>query len=507
MWPFSKKPEPVKETPPRHWLDGAFSTSPKRPEHWRAVIDSFSEALELNKPRVKVAMDAGDGTTPTFKVPQSALPDELLGWYASQRFIGYQTCGMLSQQWLIDKACTMPARDAIRHGFDLGAYGDAGYEVTTEQQNDITERIRRADKSYRLFYNMLQFVRMGRIFGIRVAFFKVDSTDEKYYEKPFNIDGVTPGSYRGIVQVDPYWCIPLLSGEAASDPASMHFYEPEWWVIGGKRYHRSHLCIFRNGELPDVLKPMYSYGGVPVPQQIMERVYAAERTANEGPQLAMTKRLVVQKTDLGEAAASEDAFIAYNEMAARFRDNYGTKFIAQEDEVSQLDTSLNDLDAVIMTQYQIVAAAAGVPATKLLGTTPKGFNSSGDYEADSYHEELETIQANDLTDFVNRHHQLVMRSQVEPALELPKGAVRVEIDWLPVDSPTAKEYAEINKLNADTDAVLVGVGAVDAMEVRTRLRGDNNSNYADLAEIEDPTELMGEEPDDGSEEDTAIPEA
>ncbi len=36
---------------------------------------------------------------------------------------------------------------------------------------------------------------------------------------------------------------------------------------------------------------MYNYFGVSVPERIYERVYASERTANEAPQLAMTKRL------------------------------------------------------------------------------------------------------------------------------------------------------------------------------------------------------------------------
>jgi len=451
-------------------------------------------------------MDDNGGDVPAFKqVLADPIPPELLGWFASQRFIGYQTLAMLSQHWLVDKACTMPGRDAIRHGFDIGVYGDGG-GLTDEQQTDITERLKRADRRHRLFYNMREFVRMGRVFGIRVAFFKIKSADPLFYERPFNLDGVQPGSYEGIVQVDPYWCIPLLSTESASDPTSMHFYEPEWWIIRGQKFHRSHLVIFRNGDVPDILKPMYVYGGVSVPQRIYERVYAAERTANEGPQLAMSKRTMVQNTDLADAYAKGDKFVEHMRMFSMYRDNYGVKFVDTDDNVQQFDTSLADLDAVIMTQYQIVAAAAGVPATKLLGTTPKGFNSTGEYEAASYHEELESLQANDLTEFVNRHHALVMRSEVDPALSLTPGAVRVEIDWLPVDSPTAKDYAEINKTNADTDAVLIGVGAIDAMDVRNRLRGDNNSGYADLAEIEDPTNLMEAMGNEESPEDPADPD-
>lgn len=510
IWPFSRNRQSSgrsTETPEEITPRGIFSTDIPRVAANTAALAKFNQdiitaqhSLAMDAAReantaAGIAMDDSTGVPPQFKTAVVEVPAALLGWYASQRFIGYQTCAMIAQHWLVDKACSMPGRDAVRHGFEIQAYGDSdGTVLDTNQKTDITERLKRADRRYKLFRNLTEFVRMGRLFGIRVAFFKVRSSDPKYYELPFNPDGVTPGSYEGIVQVDPYWCIPLLSGNAASDPMSIHFYEPEWWIVRGQKIHRTHLCIFRTGELPDILKPMYSYGGVSIPQRIYERVYAAERTANEAPQLAMTKRTMVQKTDLANAFQQPEKMAEYMNYFAYMRDNYGTKLIDNDDEMVQFDTSLADLDAVIMSQYQIVASAAGVPVTKLFGTSPKGFNATGEYDAKSYHEELETIQANDLTDFVNRHHLLVMRSDVEPALGLARGAVRVEVDWNPVDSPSAKEYAEINKINADTDAVLVGVGAIDAMDVRERLREDNNSGYTDLEELDAPGV-----PDDGME--------
>src|SRR6202000_3190899 len=113
-----------------------------------------------------------------------------------------------------------------------------------------------------------------------------------------------------ITQIDPYWITPEISADAAANPSAPDFYEPTWWRINGKRVHRTHLVIFRNDNLPDILKPAYLYGGIPVPQKIAERVFAAERTANEAPMLAMTKRLTVLKTDITEAIANQEAFDA-----------------------------------------------------------------------------------------------------------------------------------------------------------------------------------------------------
>lgn len=467
-----------------------------KPGFGQQLAEAFVDRVRQVTPAVTgVAMDSGGiSSNNAFTLSSiGGLPDALVGWFVTQTFIGFQMCAIVAQHWLVDKACTMPARDAIRHGFDIHVDGEG---LEEERTQELEEEIAEQDKLHRLNWNMEQFIRMGRIFGIRVAFFKVESSDKEYYEKPFNPDGITPGSYKGIVQVDPYWCIPQMDNEAASDPSSPNFYEPTWWTINGQKYHRSHLCIFRPNEVPDVFKPLYQYGGISVPQKIMERVYAAERTANEGPQLAMTKRTLVWNTDVASFLANETNALTHMNNWTQYRDNYGVKLVDTDDTMAQFDTTLSDLDETIMTQYQLVAAASNVPATKLLGTTPKGFNSSGDYEESSYHEELETIQTNDLTAFVERHHMMVTRSIVEPENNLAPGSLRVKIDWAPVDSPTAKEYAEINKLNAETDNALVTAGAIDGMDVRARIKSDPNSGYTGIADI-DP-EDMATNPDDGS---------
>lgn len=403
------------------------------------------------------------------------LPPAQIAWYAGQGFIGWQTCAMISQNWLVDKACMMPGNDAVRHGYEITV--NDGQEV----EPDVLDEMRKLDKKFKIKNNCQEFMKMGRIFGIRHALFIVDSTDPEYYVKPFNPDGVTPGSYKGISQIDPYWVAPELSMEAAGNPAAPDFYEPTWWRINGKRVHRSHLVIMRNGdEVPDILKPSYLYGGIPIPQKIAERVYAAEHTANEAPMLAMTKRLITFKTDAAAALANPEAFQVKLQTWATWMSNFGLKVIGEEEEIDQHDTSLADLDDTIMTQYQLVAAASGVPATKLLGTTPKGFNATGEYEEASYHEELESIQENILTPLVDRHHLLLIRSYITPKFNVK---FNTEITWKPVDSPTAKEAAEINKLKADTDSALSTAGAIDGFDIRQRLITDQDSGYNGIPDV------------------------
>ena len=141
-----------------------------------------------------------------------------------------------------------------------------------------------------------------KTYGYSLVVPMVDGVD---MEKPYNIDGVKKGSYHGMAVVEPYWVNTELDAESAGDPSSPHFYEPTWYVLaGGKRIHRSWVIKAINSEVSDVLKPTYFFGGIPLTQQIYERVYAADRVANEAPMLALTKRLLVVDADVRNIASS-----------------------------------------------------------------------------------------------------------------------------------------------------------------------------------------------------------
>lgn len=450
----------------------------------RASVDqrytaAVSKSVQI-QPGSLTAVDAQgsamDSTLQQAKVINNTrgfMPLQQFEYYAGQGFIGWQSCAILAQNWLIDKACAMPGKDAVRHGYDITV--NDGTDVDPK----IFDAVRRLDKKMKIKQECIQFEKFKNVFGIRHALFLVDGID---YEAPFNPDGVRPGSYKGIAQIDPYWITPELSENAAANPASPDFYDPTWWRVNGRRIHKSHFVIARGSEVPDLLKPSYIYGGLPVPQKIYERVYASERTANEAPMLAMTKRLTVLAVDTSMAMADMNKFYEKMDAWSQLMNNYGIKVIDKEaEEINQFDTSLSDLDAVIMTQYQLVAAAANVPATKLLGTTPKGFNSTGDYEEASYHEELESIQENVLSPLVDRHHLLLMRSFIAPKFGI--APISLDLNWLPVDSPTAKEVAETNKVKADTDTALSTTGAIDGFDIRQRLINDRDSGYNGIADI------------------------
>lgn len=487
MWPFSKKAKPATEpeTAPRGLFGGEHPLGPlMKPKDQQKLKDAIAAAMRPPHPVGAAAMDDAIGERYPIKHPLAGVPDAIAGFFVSQTFIGYQFCALLAQHWLIDKACSMPAKDAVRQGYevDVEMEDDSDDEEADKKiAHKAIKRLKTVDRDMDIKSVMQEYLHFGRIYGIRVALFVVESTDPDYYKKPFNIDGVKPGTYRGISQVDPQWCIPDLSDANLTDPASMKFYEPSFYTIGTLVVHRSHLSIYVPFPVTDFLKPGYQFGGVSVPQRIYERVYASERTANEAPILAMTKRLIALALP-DSAFADEESLIGRIAQWCMLKDNHGVRVGGKEEMIQQFDTSLADLDAVIMTQYQLVAAIAEVPSTKLLGTSPKGFGASGEYEEASYREFLEGLQAK-LDFMLRRHHQLAMKSIVAPELGIEP--LEVDHQWQSLDSPTAVEWADIALKKAQADQIYATIQAVDPSDIRRKIQNDKESDYFGMPDLED----------------------
>ena len=483
MWPFSKKQTPATdvEQPKR----GMYSAD------LGPLVPAKHFDVKFQQPTGAAAMDESIGERFPLKGAWGGIPEAVGSWYAAQSFIGYQYCAILAQHWLIDKACSMPAKDAIRQGYEVDCElpdtdDEEEQKAALLQAEKAIDLIGKIDRRMGINKSLREFIQFGRVYGVRVALFVVESTNPEYYKLPFNIDGVKPGTYKGISQIDPQWIVPQLAESNINDPMSMGFYEPEFYMVREQMIHRSHLCVYIPYPVVDFLKATYQFGGISVPQRIYERVYASERTANEAPILAMTKRM-----NTFQASNGADIEQVRGNMAqmAELRDNHGILVHGEGEAFGTLDTSLADMDALIMTQFQLDAAICEVPATKLLGTSPKGFGASGEYEEASYRETLEGIQQ-DVLPMLERHHELVMKSEVAPKLGIDP--LMVTVQWAALDSPTASEYADIELKKAQTAQVYVALQAIDGMDVRRKLQQDKDSDYFGLADIEEEPEL---EPD------------
>jgi len=394
-----------------------------------------------------------------------SISDTHINWFGAHSFIGYQACAILSQHWLIDLASTAPVEDSIRKGWKITKNDGEEFD------EKVMAKILSKDKKMKLKERLINFGVFGRKYGLRVAIFQVESSDPDYYELPFNIDGVKKGSYKGIIMNDPYYCYPELRNNS-TNANSQDFYEPEFWVIAGRRYHKSHCIIFRHSEVAQILKPSYIYGAISLTQQIFESVYNAEVTAAEIPQLIQNMRLYVMHMDLSQALLNPELMDEKLGQLANVRNNYGVQAIGEEESLEQLQTSLMGLDDLVAGRYKLVASVAQMPVCKIMKTDVSGGLQKGSPEEAIYHETLESLQTK-LEPFLDRHYQLLIKSELGISDE-------IDIVWEKLDAMTEKEAADVNATKAQTASTYAMIGALSPEDIRQQLITDKNSDYSGI---------------------------
>lgn len=420
-------------------------------------------------------------------------------FFARHGFIGWQLCAMLSQHWLINRACRIPNEDALASGW-AAEWQKRDTDETEIDEDKRAELLLRAvevsNQKFKLAEKALRFGINRSIYGQALAYFDIEGEDPA---TPLNIDGIKPLSFKGIVIVEPYWAFPEW-GENAMMPGSLNFYKPEYYTIGGQRIHHTRVCQKPFVEVPDILKPSYYFGGVPLTQMIYERVYAAEKTANEVPELALTKRMLVADANMQDMVANPEAMRYKMEILAHFRNNNGVYFKDRPETVTQLDTNLSDLDANVWTQYQLVASVSSMPADRLLCTSPKGFQSTGEYERRTYAQTLKSsYQEVAYRELIEKTTAIVLKSEFD-------NSDPITINFNPIDTPTEAERVQTQLAQAQRDTTLVNAGIISAEEAREALSADKGSGYSNLpAEmpktegLPDLEDLLGGDKEEGPE--------
>ena len=400
------------------------------------------------------------------------IPDDIWKFYA-QAFITWTTCAQFAQNWLINRTCAVRGEDAVAVGYEISYAEDAGKggKENDEEASDYLTALKKETKRMGMDEVLRKFDYNKCVFGIGVAVpcFGADVD----MSTPFNPDAKGLESYEGFTVVDPYWLVPQFDHLSAADPSSKHFFEPTWWMLpNGKRIHRSWCFKCVNSHVADILKPTYIYGGIPLTQMIYERVFAAEKCANEAPLLALTKRLLVVDANIQQVLADPKHVKELMDVVTYCRNNWGVMFKQPTAAINQIDTALGEYDQLIMTQYQLVASIAQMPATKLLKVTPTGFQSTGEYEWKDWAQSLIDIQELEFTPLMERHFLFLTRKRGK--------SVAITVKFNPVDAPTEEEKSRIQSTKATTNSQLVTSGIISVEEARDVMRNDEEGPYTGL---------------------------
>jgi phage-related protein (TIGR01555 family) len=298
------------------------------------------------------------------------------------------------------------------------------------------------------------------------------------------------------------WCYPQRYN--TTDPLSADWYRPAAWIVMGKQIHHTRLLTFVGREVPDLLKPAYSFGGLSLTQMAKPYVDNWLRTRQSVSDLLHSFSIMVYKGNITDAimtsaegttnGSAMDIF-KRAELFNNMRDNSGLMMIDKETEdfanVAAPISGLSDLQAQSLEQ---VAAIFGIPLVVYLGLSPAGLNASSEGEIRTFYEWIHAAQENLFRPNLERIIRFVQM--------LLFGAVdeNIGFEFEKLWSLNEQEEAQRRLADAQTDATYVDAGILDKVEVRKRLASDDESPYAGLdpddVPLPKPGETLGEQDDE-----------
>lgn len=285
---------------------------------------------------------------------------------------------------------------------------------------------------------------------------------------------VGQGSLRRMKAIEAVWCYP--TNYNANDPLRTDWYKPSGWLVQGKEVHSSRLLTFIAREVPDLLKPAYSFGGLSMSQMAKPYVDNWVRTRQSVSDIINAYSVFVLKTNLAESVAMDgDQLMKRADLFNNMRNNRGLWMLDMEGEdFANVSAPLSGLDKLQAQSQEHMAAVSGIPLVILTGITPSGLNASSKEEIDYFNTWINALQESLFTPNLKKVLNFIQLSEfgeVDPD---------ITFEYEPLGAIDEVEQANIRKIDADAGAVLIASGAISRIEERQRIAADENTPYASL---------------------------
>lgn len=348
--------------------------------------------------------------------------------------------------WLPRKIVDIPAFDSVRAWRDWQAEGQE-IEPIEAEENRLNVR--------------------GKVFEARIkarlwggAAIHIGTGDADL-SQPLDIERIGKG---GIKYLTVLTRRQLTAGEIDRDPGSEWYGKPKVYSLtaGDKAQvaiHPSRLVIFTGNQQPDI--EFVGAGdmawGDSVLLSVLDAIKNADSTAGNIASLVFEAKIDIIRVPNFMASLKDEGYkqrlLERFTLANTAKGINGTLILDKEEEYESKSASFATLPDILDRFLQIVSGAADIPATRLLGQSPSGMNSTGESDLRNYYDRLSAMQQVEMTPAMYRLDECLIRSA------LGSRPADVYYEWAPLWGLSDKEKADIFKLKSDAARALAGSAA------------------------------------------------
>ena len=446
------------------------------PQSVQKINDSAFQAI---KPQIESFV--GDGWQHTMKAMG-------ILHCADASFMGYGALANLSQNGLIRAGIEMRGDEMTRKWGELSRKGN-NEEETDEQQ----EKLDKIAEQMERFKIREMFRSASCLCGYMGGCLLFIDTGEENLANPLILDRLTfaPDTLKGFRLIGPYLVTP--GGYNSTNPMADDYFKPSLWYVQGIPVHSSRMIYFAENKLTSLLKPAYNFFGLPLAQKVVDAVAHYTENREAAGRLLQKYALTVLKTNMEEVLSGgfDQALRNRIQYFVQNRTNDGCTAIDKEMEDLVIQTtSLGGVTDIVRQSMEYVAAMFNEPVVKMWGLSPNGF-SSGEMELQNHYDNIKAQQEKMFGEPIRRVIRVIQQNLYG---EIDDSVI---FNFLPLSEDDERKIAETNKMQADTDAVLISNGVISEEEARERLIADANSGYNTLKEREEDFPLpFADEPDE-----------
>jgi uncharacterized protein len=432
----------------------------------------------------KMAMD-GESKMTNDSLPINGVNfrtfDKINNTLLNSWFLGYQEYSLLSQNGIIQNIIQTFAQESVREWVEI--------KSISKDKKDNTDKIRKINDRFEELKVRAKFkhaMEQTIMFGGCKIYPKIkgdDSTEGgNELEMPFYKEKMGKGDLLYLKVIEPLYVTPLEFN--ASNPLKEDYYVPKTYSVLSQITHQSRLCHFVYNEVPTLLKPVYWFNGFPLVQLCLDYIMGFESVRQNVVGVTGRYNINVFKTNMNallyEGETFDDSTYKRLQIAQELQSNFSIFAMnndpANPEEWQQFNMTIAGLDTLLNQNAELVCAVARIPAIKLFGTNPKGFNATGDTELRIFYDLIRSMQTSILLPNLQFIFELV---QIDLFGEIDRD---LQIEFKPLWSENALEKADIQLKKSQVNLSYFGGGILTAEEIRQSLNFDKDSGFSDLAE-------------------------
>ena len=355
--------------------------------------------------------------------------------------------------WICRNAIDVIAEDMMKNWIDL----------TTEMPPDEIDRFQKVVNRTATREKMLQALKWARLFGGAVGVISLKGQEDEL-DQPLEIEQVEPNSYKGLLVFDRWSGVSPDSNVCVDLEDPVDFGLPMYYLIQPEqgeayRVHHSRVLRFCGPEVPRWEFQAQQWWGISEIELIFEELRKRDNVSWAVANLVFRANIMVIHDDqiaalvsgLGiSGEAAQRAYATYQAMN-HMMSNQGLLALTSKGNLDSHQFSFSGLSEIETNIMLNISGCTGIPMVRLFGRTVSGLGQGNEGDEGIYNDKVKQKQNRELNPQLWKLLPVIAMSVW--------GKVPPDLDhqWLPVQSPSNDERAQLGRQN--TDAVMVAYNA------------------------------------------------